>query len=229
MAEDTTIIPEEEILNWEDTKTYTLEEVEAIKKKMQSDSEKWVQKVISEKKLYETAFKESKKIVDNPSYLVDLYDDKPEVAQAILDNFYDWQSIDKYKQSIDYQEDLSDPVKVDKLVDKRVQKLEESRLIEKSKKDFISKLKMTPEETEQFEEAFEERKQLKSFSIDNLEKNLEKAFREISDNPEQIKAMKDQETIAKTIATWEGKGWDNWGKKQNNDIVDFLISRWIVD
>ena len=33
--------------------TFTMEEVEALKKKMQSDSDKWVQKILSEKRIYE--------------------------------------------------------------------------------------------------------------------------------------------------------------------------------
>lgn len=205
----------------EETKTtFTFEEVEAMKKKMQSDSEKWVQKLINEKKTYEIVLGEIYKVANNREYLIELYEDNQDVAKIILDKYYKWMSISQFKTEIWYEEDYTNPKVIEKEVTKRAQALEESRLIEKSKKDFVSKLKMTPEETEKFEEAFEERKQLKSFSVDNLEKNLERAYREVSDNPEQLKAMKDAEIIANTIATWEGKGWNSgdW-KKSSLDLA----------
>ena len=60
---------------------------------------------------------------------------------------------------------------------------------------------MTPEEKKNFEEALEERKQLKSFKSSDIEKHLEKAYREISDDSETLKTLKTQETIAKNMAT----------------------------
>ena len=56
---------------------------------------------------------------------------------------------------------------------------------------------MSEEEQNKFLEAFEERKQLKSFNLDEIDKHLEKAYREISDNP----LPKTQEIIARTQAT----------------------------
>lgn len=60
---------------------------------------------------------------------------------------------------------------------------------------------MSEKEKKDFEEAFEERRQLKSFKIDDLEKQLTKAYREISDNTEVLKNLKTQEVIGKAMAT----------------------------
>ena len=45
---------------WQDEakKVFTFEEVEAMKKAMQSDSDKWVQKILWEQKLYKQSIKE---------------------------------------------------------------------------------------------------------------------------------------------------------------------------
>jgi len=197
-----------------------------MKKKMQSDSEKGVQKLINEQKALKQSLTEIWKVADSQEYLIELYDNNPDVAKIILEQYYQWQSIDQYKKAIWFEEDYTNPKIIEKEVTKRAQALEETRLIDKSKQDFVSKLKMSPEETEKFEEAFEERKQLKSFSIDNLEKNLEKAFREISDNPEQLKAIKEQEIIAKSLATWEGSN-GSWWKEATKDTLKDEISSFL--
>lgn len=97
-------------------------------------------------------------------------------------------------------------------------------MIDKTTSDFIEKLKMTDKEKKDFEEALDERKQLKSFRSSDIEKHLEKAYREISDNTEVLKTLKSQETIAKAMVTGEGKGGSEPQKKSGlqNEISDFL-------
>ena len=51
---------------------------------------------------------------------------------------------------------------------------------------------MSDEEKKSFEEALNERIQLKSFSIKTLEKHYEKAYRDVNDNPEALKEIKKQ-------------------------------------
>ena len=190
----------------EDVKTtYTAEEVEAMKKEMQSNSEKGVQKLIKEKKeadeIYQTVLSEISRVADDKTRLVELFDDNPKVAKVILEKYYDGNSIDEYKNSIGYTEDITDPKVIQKQIEEGARKLSESKEVAREKKSFIEKLQMTPEETEKFEEAFAERMELKSFRVSDVEKHLEKAYREISDDTESLKTMKSQETIAKNMAT----------------------------
>jgi len=211
--------------NQEANKVFTLEEVEAMRKEMMSNSEKWVQKVISEKKTFEKALKESWKVWANPSYLVDLFEEDPKVAQIILDEFFDWKSIEEYKEDIEYEEDYADPKVMQSKIKKEAEKIAQNNLIESQKKEFISKLKMTDEEKESFEEAFEELKQLKSFTTKDLTKQFEKAYRLSNDNEEALQKLKNQETIAKTMWTWEGKTSKSWWPKKNtaqDEVASFL-------
>lgn len=240
MTEDKVANGEDENLNSEgqdeDQKTsYTAEEVEAIRKQMQSDSEKGVQKVISEKKAYEAAMREISKVADDDAYLIELYDTNPAAAKVILDTYYEWKTIDEYKESISYEEDLKDPKVIKKMVESEAKKLAEQNLIKDKKQEFIKKLKMSDEEIKSFEEAFEERTQLKTFSISNLEKHFEKAYRDVNDDSEALKELKKQETIANAMATADWKGWKQvTNQKQNNVLKNseynksFLKDRWIL-
>ena len=219
---------EPKVLNWESTeettwntqeetsKTFTQAEVqemiEASKRELQSASEKWVQKLINTNKTFENALTELSKIADDNSYLINLADTKPEVAKIILDKFY-WLSLDEYKEQIWYEEDLSDPKVLERKADKIVQKKLEAKTIEDKTNSFVSKLQMTEEEKKNFLEAFEERKELKSFKIDDIDKHLEKAYKEISDKP----LPKTQEVIAKVIATNEWKSSSSWPSKTDLD------------
>lgn len=207
----------------EPQKVFTLEEVEAMRKEMTSNSEKWVQKVISEKKAWETALKESWKVAVSPERLVELFEENPKVAQIILDEFYEWESIEDYKERIEYKEDYTDPKIVQAKIKKEAEKLAQNNQIEVQKQAFIEKLKMTDEEKESFEETFEDLRQLKSFNIKDLTKQLEKAYRLSTDNEESISKLKTQETIAKTMWTWDGKSSINTTKETKSGNLESEI------
>jgi len=87
------------------------------------------------------------------------------------------------------------------MVQNEAKKMAEAKLISEKKTEFINKLKMTDEEVKDFEESFNERTELKSFSVSNLDKHFEKAYRDVNDNTESLKEMKKQEAIANTMAT----------------------------
>jgi len=234
MEDKTPETTEDENLNWSEEKTtYTKEEVETMKKKLSWDHEKWVQQVISEKKNYQSAMAEIAKMSKNPDKkdtLISLYDEHPEVAKIILDTVYDWQDIEAFKEAIWYKEDMTDPKVIEKLVSKQAQQIAKQNLIKDKKNSFIGKLKMEWDELKNFEEEFSERMQLKSFNINDIDKHLEKSFREVSDNDEMLKALKSQEIIGKAMATGEWKGWSE-SKKPNSiqkESNDFLKKMWII-
>lgn len=113
--------------------------------------------------------------------------------------------IDAFKKSINYTDDYTDPETIKKLVSKEAQLRADERYIDEKKKDFIEKLKMTPEEIKDFENAFAERRELKSFSIENLNKYLEKSYQDISSNLDNLKELKNKEILGKNTALGSGK------------------------
>ena len=141
------------------------------------------------------------KVSENQAYLVECYENNPEVAQIILEKYYNGQSIEDFKKSIGYEIDYNDPATRKRYFELEAQKMAEEKLVDNSTEAFIEKLQMADKEKKDFLEALEERKQLKSFKANDIEKHLEKAYREISDNVEVLKTLKAQEAIAKTLAT----------------------------
>jgi hypothetical protein len=87
--------------------------------------------------------------------------------------------IDAYKTSINFQENAADPKAVEKRIEAEAEKRANKRIIQKDKEAFIEKLKMSDEEKTKFEEAFAERMELKTFKPSDVQKHLEKAYREI--------------------------------------------------
>lgn len=227
MAEETLIEGEGEGLNPEAEKktTYTAEEVEAIRKELASNSEKGVQKVIHEKKLLEATIAEIGKVAEDQSYLVTLHEKNPEVARKILEQYYDGQSIDSFKQSIGYEEDFSDPETVKRHIERETERRLEAKALEDAKSAFVKKLEMGEDEKKAFEEAFEERRQMKSFKVSDVEKHLEKAYREIADE-DQTRKLSSATTMAKSMAT--GNGNASGGKSEPkadpamSEISEFL-------
>ncbi len=200
-------------LNWgKDKDTFTKEEMDAKMKELSWNHEKWVQQVILEKKNYKKAMGEISKVADNKEYLVDLYDKDPEVAKIILEQVYDWKDIESYKTAIWFKEDINDPETIKKLIAKQAKEMTEKQTIDTAKAAFIEKLQMEGDELEKFEEAFLERTELRSFNSTDIEKHLEKAYKESNDDPEMLAKLKNQEIIGKSLATgwwkWWGSGWD---------------------
>jgi len=221
--------------NGEDQKTsYSLEEVEEMKKKW-FDTDPGTQKLLQSKKTYETVLDEVWKVADDKKHLIDLYEDSPDVAKIILDRYYEWQSIEDFKTSINYKVDVADPKVIARMVQKEAKIMADTKLISEQKAEFITKLKMTDEEVKDFDEAFNERIQLKSFKLSNLDKHFEKAYRDVNDNTESLKEMKKQQAIAEAQASWDGKGWkqvtgqkESTLKKNSNYNKSFLKEQWIL-
>ena len=186
--------------------TFTLEEVEAMKAKMQSDGDKWVQKLIQKQQLMEKALDAVPKISDDPSYLVTLHETEPDVAETILKRFYDGKSIEKYMEDEGIELDMSDPERVKRRIAQEAQKLADERIISEKKEEFIKELKMTPDEQALFEAEFEERRNLKTFNPKDLRKHFEKAYREANGEPPA--SLKSAEELARATSSGNWKSWD---------------------
>lgn len=226
MAEETVLNAEGDSLNREEAEnksTYTAEEVEALRKELASNSDRGVQKILGKQKVLETVLDEIGMVAEDPTYLVDLHERNPEVARVILQKYYDGQDIEQFKTSIDYQEDFSDPVTVKRHIEKEAERKLQIRTIEERKAQFIDRLGMDDTERKAFEEAFEERRALKSFSVDSIDKHLEKAYREIADE-EQIRKLSAQETIGKSMATGNGGKAGSAGESKNDPLKSEISS-----
>lgn len=185
--------------------TFTLEEVEAMKKKMQSDGDKWVQNLLSKQKTYEAVIDAVAQISNDPKTLVTLSQTNPEVAKIILDKYYNGSSIEQYAEDMGIQIDLNDPEVVKKRIESEAQRIANERIISDKKEEFIKEFWMTDEEKEQFEQAFSERKEMKSFDVKDLRKHFEKAYKEVDSDSEGRRKLEQQAAIGKATSTANGK------------------------
>ena len=212
----------------EEDKVYTKEEVDAMLKKHQSDTDKGVQKLLSKTKAYENVLDVVGKVSDDPAYLVECWETNQEVAKIILDKYYNGQSIDDFKRSIDYAIDYNDPVVRKRYFEIEAQRINDEKVVEQSTSSFISKLNMSDDEKTRFLDALEERKQLKSFKISDLDRHLEKAYKEVNDNTDALSKLKSQEAIARAMETgvsWGGGGGIDSKQKTTglgNEVAEFL-------
>lgn len=204
--------------NQGDKTTFTLEEVEAMKKEMASNSDKGVQKLLRKQELMEKALDAVPKISDDPSYLVTLHDTEPDVAETILRKFYNGKTIEKYMEDEGIELDMSDPEIVKKRIESEARKLADKRIMTEKSDAFIEELKMTADEKEAFQEALSERMELKSFRMIDMRKHMEKAYLEISpDSEEGRKKLWQAEAIGKALATGTGKDATTSPKKNPLD------------
>jgi len=185
--------------------TFTLEEVEAMKSKMQADSGKGVEKLLTKQQTLEAVIDAVAKISDDPKTLLTLSQTKPEVAKIILDKYYNGVSVEQYAEDMGIEIDLNDPEVVKKRIESEAHKLANERIISEKKDDFVKEFGMTDEEKEQFEQAFNERKEMKSFDVKDLRKHLEKAYKEVDSDSEGRRKLEQQAAIGKATSTANGK------------------------
>lgn len=205
-----------------DKKTFTLEEVEAMKKEMNANNEKGVQKILNKNKKFERAFSELSKISDNEKRLVEIHDEDPELAKIILDQYFEWEDIEAYKSRIDYVEDYSDPKVMENKIRKEAERIATRNLVEEQKRKFIDKMKMEGEELENFENSFDELKGLKSFNPKkNLVKQFEKAYKLSTDDDESLSKLKSAEYLGRTMDAGS-KRWANSKSEAENPFNDFF-------
>ena len=235
MEEKENIIEGEENLNNEEKTSYTAEEVAEIKKQMQSNSEKWVQKLISEKKVLQEMIDYLPKISENPEVLLQINEENPAVAKAILDKYYDWINIEDFAENLNIEQwdkkNISSEKDIEKIVNSKVEKKLEAKLIAEQKEAFIAKMKLSEDEIKDFEEAFSERQKLKSFDIKNLQKVFEKAYRDIDADNSKLEEYKKDIDKAGVMASGSWAGANQTNKKvdlsdSNNskrkEVRDFL-------
>lgn len=134
----------------------TVEEPEMISmeefKKYRSDSEKGVQKVIAEKKMYEKVIDNVAKVSQDPSYLLEVYDEDPKAAQVILDKYYDGISIDDFEAKLVSEADDTnlDPKMIKRKIEREIEQKMLKKELAKDYDDFITKAGLEGDDLDKF-------------------------------------------------------------------------------
>lgn len=67
-------------------------------KQLQRSATKGVEKVINRNKILQETFKVLPKVADNPEELLNIYETNQEMAEVILENFYEWVTIEQFAE-----------------------------------------------------------------------------------------------------------------------------------
>jgi hypothetical protein len=115
----------------------------------------------------------------------------------------------------------------EKLIEKKAKSIVEQEKIKDTKKAFIEKTGLTGEELEAFESEFTERMQLKSFSVDNLDDHLTKAYKLATGySAEQIKKIQESKAIANAGSmSGNSKLKDSEKSRISKEVDDLLDGR----
>ena len=195
-------------------KLYTEEEV----KKLRREYEEWIVSLKNKASFSEKAYIEVWNIASNPERLVEILDEDPKLWNKILKDYFNWQTPEEYKESIGYQEDFTDPKKIEAMIKKQAQELARQEKLEGEKTSFIEKLEMSDDEKTAFEEQLSELMQLKSFKAEDMTKVMEKAYRISVNEDGTQKKLKNAEVMAKSMATAKGGKTTTWKSDGKTDF-----------
>lgn len=210
-------------------KKFTDADLEAAKqeaiKKANSDHEAGVQLVIKEKKFAESVLDAVWEVAKDGKNLIKIADENPDVANEILKKYYGWKTIDEYKESIWFEEDQL--VLNEKLIETKAKSIVDANKIKDTKKAFIEKVWLEWDELQAFEDEFNDRLDLKSFSVDNLDIHLTKAYKLATGYSEdKIKEIQRNKIIANAgNIKWADRVNEAQKSKIKSEVDDLLDGR----
>lgn len=214
-------------------KTFSEEEVEAIKKEMASNTEKGVQKLLREIRLLRDALEELSNIECKNERLVDLADENTELANLLLELYFK-ESLDEYKERIWYTKDLEDPRRFYKRLEREAAEKANDRIIEIEKQRFVEKLQMQDDERKNFEEVFESLRNSREIDLNKLDSIFEKSYSIANIDTMPSRALLEQESIWKlmSITAW-GKGSSKMTRadreaKIGAEVKEFLLKHKLI-
>jgi hypothetical protein len=179
-------------------------------KNLKSNTERWAQQILEEKKLAEKSLKALADINGDNAKLVELYDNDPKLGDYLLKSVFNGASIDEFREGGTQAKPTED-------FDTQYQK----KRLEERIEEISSKL--SPELKEKFDTEFKELTEGKKLTKENQEKYIKIALKEVS--PDYTK----EELEAKIHSTgWTiAKPKESW-PKTDESTVSFLKDMGIV-
>lgn len=150
-----------------------------LRKQLESAQEKWVQKLLDDKKYQDLMRSEASKLKLDADYFVDLLWKDENLAKAVLDEYFGWMTIEAALAQVDGQKKQDIKTKKEKQeIDRTFEEMYTKKEVEKVSKEFMSKANLNAEEKTAFDKEFAELTEGKKLTEANIEKYLRLAFRE---------------------------------------------------
>jgi len=223
--EGTTIMPDvqktsQDEINYKELLEQKEQEFEEFKK----NTNKGVEKMGRQKNIYEKALDNVVAVAQNPAKLVEIYESEPEVAQKMLDKFYEWITLEEYKEQ--YAPDTKvapgaiDANAIIKMAEQKALEKVYQNEIWKSYKSFIKSAWLKESELDNFEKVYNDLTDGKALTPEKVEEYMTIAYRYVAPT------WTSQATIeaAKAISTGNSS-WGGWSKASStNSKVDSVKS-----
>jgi hypothetical protein len=154
---------------------------------------------------------------DDPEKIIDLNETDPEVVKTFLEKYYNGSTVEEYLEIRGITMDYSDPKVTKARIEREANRIATDRMINEKRDEFIAKLKMSDEEKADFIEEFEDRRSRKTFDSKDIVKHLEKSYREVAKDPQNLKEIEKASVIGKSQATVNGSNNSGSEKKTSFD------------
>lgn len=218
---------EEEQEDEDEQKVVTMDEY----KQLQRSASKWVEKVLNRNAVLTQTLKLLPQVAEEPKKLISIYEENPEVAQVILENYYDGITIEEYAETwlgSEYtpKEAEKKPLSEDDIRQEERQKIAQEQVEEHVAKLF-NKAKLNKQEAEKVLEEYEDLTEWKVLTQEKATKYFQIAYSLVRKTPVE-------DAVTKTVkATAPGAHWGAGSKTKSEDpyLTDakkFLKDNWIV-
>lgn len=183
---------------------------EEMRKQLESAQEKWVQKLLDDKKYQDLMRSEAQKLKLDANYFADLLGKDETLAKAVLDEYFWGITVDdalaqvnpEIKKSLIEKKDEKD---LDAKLEAKIVQKEVSKTV----KEFVSKANLSKDEKEAFDKEFADITEWKSLNEANIEKYLRLALREALPENKDIKRI-EREAFDMANSQWQAQSSKWW-------------------
>lgn len=197
---------------------------EELRRKLESAQEKWVQKLLDDKKYQDLMRTEASKLKQDADYITDLLQKDDVLAKAILDEYFGWISVEDALAQVNQDKQTKYKEQTNtKKIEETVANIVTSKEVTRIQNQFISKAKLSEEEKQAFEKEFTELTEWKKLNEANVEKYLRLALREALPDMDVKKIERDALDMASMPWVSSSKPWKQSHNARASNI-DYLKS-----
>lgn len=201
------------------------EQAEIARKKQESDISRGINKLKDEKDYFLMMKENATKLMKDKNYFVELVQKDEVLAKAVLDEYFDWMTIEEAMAQVDADKQVHQPVSK-KTIEETVKEITTKQEVENIINNFKNQSKLTPEQLEAFNKEFADITEWKRLTKDNVNKYLRLSFKEaLPDVDLNI------ERDAIEMAWWTPSG----ASKPKNEVaqirkanIEYLKKQWII-
>lgn len=185
--------------------------VKKVQDELKTEKEIRVQKE-KDAQLYRDIITEGKKIASDEWLLVDLYYEKPEVAQWILNEYYWGITFDEFVKSKELNDNT--PARIEALAKQKAEEYISKSKVQSHIESFKKDMWYNEDTMKKFDEELEDMlgDKINSMDADKLERYLVKIHKMAILDEDELKASEKTEKIAKKM--WVSEWWSNGGWKE---------------